>query len=360
MRSLFLLTLALIGCSAQPSRAPAPAPESGSWSAADPLFHSEPRWLGGDGAYSIDLGNERTLWLFGDSFVARTSGATRKDSVMVRNSVAVQTGRDPSRASMAFALPDGEPRSFFEERGDRWHWPAGGVRIDAGPLVVFLSVLRKTTGGLGFASDGWRVARVDDPSGPPATWAMTWLEPPKTPFDAVVGSAVVRKDGYVVALAPRAEGIHAAYLARFREADIAKGTVVPEWWTGAARGWVAQAALDGTPETVIDDAGSEASLHFDARRARWVHVASRGFGATTIAVRTAPALEGPWSAPEDVFTPPESTGARPFVYAAKAHAELDAGGDLLVVTYATNSFDFGDLFSNTALYWPHFARLRVP
>src|SRR4051812_32924952 len=68
--------------------------------AADVLFHQEPRWLGGDGAYTIDLGDDRTLWLFGDSFVATSAAHVRTESTIVRNSVAVMTGTDPSSASM--------------------------------------------------------------------------------------------------------------------------------------------------------------------------------------------------------------------------------------------------------------------
>jgi hypothetical protein len=114
---------------------------------------------------------------------------------------------------------------------------------------------------------------------------------------------------------------------------------------------------------VIDDAGPECSLHFDARTGVFVHVATYGFGATTIGVRTAPSLTGPWSAPQTVFRPVESDGPRPFVYAGKAHPELTGPepGDL-VVTYATNSFEFGDLFgpAGAALYWPRFVAVRIP
>src|SRR4051794_33801283 len=75
--------------------------------AADALFHQDPRWLGGDGAYSIDLGDDRTLWLFGDSFIATSPALTRRESTLVRNSVAVMTGRDPHTATMEFAWRDG-------------------------------------------------------------------------------------------------------------------------------------------------------------------------------------------------------------------------------------------------------------
>ncbi len=34
------------------------------WQEAVLLFRGDPRWVGGDGAYSIDLENGRVLWLF--------------------------------------------------------------------------------------------------------------------------------------------------------------------------------------------------------------------------------------------------------------------------------------------------------
>jgi len=39
------------------------------------------------------------LWLFGDSFVASKRGQQRSDSRMIRNTLAIQTGYDPSGAS---------------------------------------------------------------------------------------------------------------------------------------------------------------------------------------------------------------------------------------------------------------------
>lgn len=112
------------------------------------------------------------------------------------------------------------------------------------------------------------------------------------------------------------------------------------------------------PAFVLDDAGAECSVHWDTRTRSFIHIASYGFGASTIGLRTAAALTGPWSSPVFVYRPPESGGPRPLVYAAKAHPELvglDAAD--LVVTYATNSFEFSDLFTQQgarSLYWPRF------
>ena len=69
-----------------------------AWPEADKMFRSDPRWLGADAAFSLDLGNGRVLWTFGDTLVARKFRDTRKSASFVRNTVAVETGYDPSRA----------------------------------------------------------------------------------------------------------------------------------------------------------------------------------------------------------------------------------------------------------------------
>ena len=43
------------------------------------------------------------------------------------------------------------------------------------------------------------------------------------------------------------------------------------------------------------------------------------------------------------------------IYAGKAHPQLE-GADL-VLTYATNSFEFADHFSDPTIYYPRFVRL---
>ncbi len=364
MRRLLRLPPAAVlaaACSSTPPPDPTiTVAAASSWPEADALFHrGSPRFLGADAAYSIDLHDGRILWLFGDTFVARSAANLRSQSELVRNTVAIQDGPDPLTASFTpYWRTDTEPSpaSFFPETttaaGDRWYWPGHGVRFPdngtiPGPLVIFLSILRATPGeGLGFAGDGWRVAIVDDPSIEPSFWQIRYVDPPALPVDAVVGTAVSRESGDVIALAASDDGAHATYLARFPVEDLARGDL-------------STMSLSEAP--LFDEGATEASVHFAPALQRWISVASRGFGATTLAVRAAPDIDGPWSGPLDVFTPPESTGPEPFVYAGKAHPELFAGG-ALAITYATNSFDFNDLFTPEGqrdLYWPRFVRVTL-
>ncbi len=363
----FLLSLAVVACLSIGCIASRPAGRA--FVEAERLFHQDPRWLGGDGALSIRLSDNRILWLFGDSFIATSGAHVRSQAKLVRNTVAIQAGKDPRAASISFTWgqeKNGSPASFFPEHGERFYWPGHGVRLDKGPLVIFLYALVATPGrGLGFEPVGYAIAVIANPDEPLQSWKPRIKDAKTNTFDAVPATAGLQDNGYVVALAIRQQGTHAGALVRYPVAALARGdTTKAEWWAGDARGWVPASMLgkDG-PAIVLDDAGSECSIHWDARTRSFIHVASYGFGATEIGLRTASALTGPWSAPVIVYRPPESDGPRPFVYAAKAHPEL-VGPDPadLVVTYATNSFAFTDLLTKQGeqtLYWPRFVAIRI-
>jgi hypothetical protein len=285
---------------------------------------------------------------------------------MVRNSIAVMTGRDLRTATMAFTWRDGSaPTSFFPEAGDHWFWPGGGVRVPDGPLLVFLGEIRATPNqGLGFAAAGLRALRISNPDASPADWALEPTLVHAPPWEVASNVACTTTDGSHLVALVTGDADHAGRLARWPLADLAgpSGGDLgnPEWWTGMA--WVPERSLGTTPPVVIADGATECSLHFDEPTRTWVYLWSRGFGASTLAIRTAPVLTGPWSAPVDVLEPAESKVANAFVYAGKAHPHLRGADGSIPVTFADNSFTFADVLDPTraaTLYWPHVARLTL-
>jgi len=288
---------------------------------------------------------------------------------MVRNSVAIQTGDDPLTAKMSFYWgrdADGSPASFFPEEGDEWYWTGGSLRLDEGPLITFLHRTRPTPGvGLGFANAGYALALIKNPDQPPTAWKPVIIKARQSEFDAVPATAIVRDGEYVVGLALKQQGVHAAALVRYLASALAEGNIDhPQWWSGPESGWVEEQQLGPSgPALIMDDAGAECSVHWDHRTQSFLHIATYGFGAATIGVRSAPSLTGPWSDPLEVYRPPESDNPRPFVYAAIAHPELRGSDPAdLLVTYATNSFEFGDLFTQYGsqhLYWPRVIKLKI-
>lgn len=352
--------LLLAACAAPPGE---PLPRLAP--AAERIFHADPRWLGGDAAISVDLGDSRILWLFGDSFVDPAPPYARSEAAFVRNAIAVQIGRDPARAGMVFLWrtdASGAPASFFPEDGKDWFWPGGGLVLADGTLALFLHRLRETGDAppLGFESAGYALALIANPADPPESWRGRIVPGPALPFDAVPGAALIRDDRAVAVLATRSKGGPAGMLVRYDEAALARGDLAGEWWTGSA--WVAAHAVPpGGPAIVIDDAGSESSLQ--PTPCGFLHVASLGFGASVIAARTAPDLTGPWSAPTTLLKPPESSGPRPFVYAGRAHPALPRRHGALFVSYVANAFEPDALTTPAGerdLYWPRLAEIAPP
>jgi len=338
-----------------------------AFDSAEALFRQDPRWLGTDGADSTVLSDGRIYWTFEDSLIANSPAHSRTESVFVRNSIAIQEGRDPLNATMRFywhTLPGGAPTAFFPNDGETWHWTGGALHLEEGPLVTFLMRTVATPGeNLGFANRGYSVAITDNPLDEPSSWRTRIVRGPKPGFDALPASDLVRDGAWVIGLSISQKGRHAAALVRYRALELAAGQLNrPEWWNG--HDWVPESSLgpDG-PAFVIDDSGNEATIHWDPGLGTWVHVSSRGFGTAVFVMRHAPAITGPWSEPVTVYDPPENRDAGIHVYSALAHPELAAPlpGELLV-TYATNAVDLEDLFSpdgSQRLYWPRVIRVRL-
>ena len=277
---------------------------------------------------------------------------------MVRNSVAIETGYDPSKASLKFywGSQAGRPASFAPEIGDAWLWPTDGVRIGKKLLLFFTRVRTDTRkDSLGFENFGWTAFFVDNPDQEPSAWVMRRIATPANPWNVIVGAAALAAGSNLYVFSP-AEPSHDVYLLRWPLTAAANGDLrSPEWWSGSDQGWIPQKELARRPVPVFTEGSMEFSVQWDPQRKKFLEVQSVGFGASEIAVRWAQRLEGPWSEPRQVFRPPESDRPDAFVYAAKAHPELT--GAELVITYAANCRDFGILVRDLSIYYPRFVRL---
>ena len=324
-----------------------------AWPEANRLFTDDPWWRGGDGAYTVDLGGGRVLWLFGDSFVGPSDEAA--GSVMVRNSVALQTGLDPTRAFMRFywRTVDGRPASFVPETGPFWYWPGHGIRVGDRLLLFYGRVFQESPGMWGFRAADATAFLVDNPDDEPSAWHMTEAHLDLDP-DVDLSNGVLRIDDKVYVYGSDRNTLpRSILLARFDLARALGGDLTgAEWWTGG--GWGDRAQR----HAILGFGASELSVHFAAALGLYVMVHSSGSGATTLSYRTAPRPEGPWTAPRDAFRPPESFYDDAFVYAGKAHPEL-LGADL-VATYVPSSFETLPPEIGDPYYHPFFARLTFP
>jgi hypothetical protein len=377
-----MLALALLGLGACAAASPAPAGETPrahssavvtgesdasdvraeAWPEADALFHADPRWLGADAALSVDLGDERTLWLFGDTFVAQDpKSPERARAVLVRNSIAVQRGTHPATASITFHWgldATGAARSFFPEEGGTWFWPGHGIRSGRALTLILHSIERTGSGALDFRSTGWRAVRIDDVDAEPSAWRPRPLATPDTRAHGIAGASLVADGAHVYAFGVREPGDHAVWLMRWTEEAFAAGDLSrPEYWGGESRGFGAHA-----PATLLDNGATEFSVVRTRGASDWMQVQSHPFGragsaAGTITLRTAPTLTGPWTPPRVMYAPPDAARSGVLCYAGKAHPQL-RGADL-VVTYACNDTNFASVLSDPTIYYPRFVRVTL-
>ena len=290
----------------------------------DAAFQRPSGWTGGDGAYSVPLGRDRVLWLFGDSFIGRVQEGRRVDSRLINNAAAVQTGAEPSEDSLRFAyrtLPDGRPLAFLQPQdGIGWLWPYHGVRTAQG-LFLFLLQIETAPGpaAFGFRLVSTWMGKIENPDEAPEHWVMTQRKIPWGHAGRLFGSAVLLKEEYAyvygtVDVAAGGRVIKQLLLARVPAERLEDFSA---WRFYAGSGWVA----DGEQaEPVCDDVAGELSVSHLPAVGRYVLVYTEGGLSESIAMRLARHPQGPWSQPAKVYRCPEADwNPSIFCYAGKGH-----------------------------------------
>lgn len=330
-----------------------------AWPQANALFLNDPKWIGGDGAYSVDLGNGRVLWLFGDSFIANTAARLRSSAVMVHNSLAIQNGYDPTTATIKFYWNGSSPTpaGFFPAPSPTtWLWPYGGVMIN-GRLIIFLNENQATSGGLGFLGVGWTAVAVQNPSADPSEWKVTNLAT-KLEFGLDLGAATIVVDGFAYAFTNGLKTPGRTYVARWPVSVLGGNSLVgPQWYAGE-RGWVHGAQINGMPTDVANVQQSIFSINPSAKTAPYVVIQTSGFGGSTVAFQTATHLTGPYSGAQTFYNPPEASQRNVLIYGGLMHSEQTAPGYDVVATYNVNNTNFSTLVSTPSIYYPMFIRAK--
>lgn len=328
----------------------------------DALFENTDGWIGGDGAYSVMLAPNKTVWLFSDTWVGKVRDGRRTEATIVNNTVAVQEESHQHATFHIERQSDEKPTALFVPTDGRgWFWLQAGA-ADRGRMFVFLNQVEKTDDKsvFGFRSIGLWLATVTNADAPPDSWRIEQVKMPNTEFSndriLVWGAAVqqVGDDLYVYGT------------------DERRGKVFPHRHMVVAR-VPAEAVSDFTqwryfcsgtwsedfrnPTHLIDQIASEYSVTRQGNR--YLAVYTENGLSPRILCRSADNPWGPWSTPTVIFQCPEMEKDKNlFCYAAKAHSSLSTD-DELVVSYVVNSFDFWQVARESQLYWPRFVRVAL-
>jgi hypothetical protein len=347
-----------------------------------PHFPDQDGWYGGDGAYSIPLDEQRTLWLFGDTFVAHEAG--RKDrigmEVVMGTTLAISRCSAKAEFQIQYYLKkkNGIFVSSFGET--EWLWPQDPFIADTTlyiPLLI-IEALPESPQPFNFKIAGHKIVRIKDyRADDPHHWTieyLNWTNALPEGIEALATTSVVHHD-YVYffplyRISKDKTNIAGNILARI---PIIKLNTPAEALEYLNRDGVWEKKF--TPETVkivLHATVSELSVRYHPEDRQWMAVyLSPDDKGRRLLYQTAPKLEGPWSKALPMLDAiPEVDPASPlynkytFCYAGKEHRQY-AQNKNLVVTYVCNSSEglnqsAGFLYTNLFLYRPVVKILAVP
>ncbi|HDQ04496.1 MAG TPA: DUF4185 domain-containing protein [Deltaproteobacteria bacterium] len=338
-----------------------------------PVFPDKDGWYGGDGAYSIALDKERTLWLFGDTFVSEEKG--RRDrigmDVVLGTTLAISTCSNNDQFDIKYYIKkkNGEFVSSFGE--NEWLWPQDPFIVKDTlyiPLMV-VEALSKEYAPFNFTIIGHRIAMIKDfTADSPHEWQIDYRDVTKSippEITSLAATAIVHRDYvYFYPLCKFTAGdavFPGNILARVPAIGINDKTWNIEYFNKDGK-WAKN--LDARRVKIMfADALSELSVRYRPNEDKWiaVYISTKDKG-NKLLYQKSSKPEGTWTKPKVLYAPiPEVDEQSPlydkntFCYAGKEHIQF-AREKNIVATYVCNSLaeDDEDSFirRNLFLYRP--------
>jgi hypothetical protein len=337
-----------------------------------PDFPYSQGWLGADDAYSIALGRDRSLWLFGDTFVADRGTKLRSQyKVMVRNSVGISTCPVGGHCTINYFWQNpytAKPRSFFDSgTDDLWYWPLDGFLNGKTLFVSLLAVRNKPKANpgdaFGFEIAGTKLATVRNALDPPRKWKVSIQELTDSRFWP--GTSMIADENRVLWYTQVSKGEGKGFMTVLRVPKDKMGTPSAAWeYLKQNGGWGPGLPGDDAMH-VIEQPISEMSVRYHSDIRKWIAVVpGPGFPTPQVDVRKADSPIGPWSDPQKLFEFPEMISDRSgyekdtFCYATKEHVEFT--DTKIALTYTCNSMVVSKTVANMDIYRPRVVILDIP
>jgi hypothetical protein len=319
-----------------------------------PDFPDKDNWYGGDGAYSIALDKERTLWVFGDTFVASEQG--RKDrigmDVVMGTTMAISTCGENGQFQIKYFLKEKNGKFLSSFGENEWLWPQDPFIVNQVlyvPLLVVKAMLDLSE-PLNFKIVRHKFARIKNYTLPdPNQWIVDYIDlkeaiPPG--IEAFATTSVLFQNYvyfYPLYTTVKKTGKTSGnILVRVPFDKFDNPANFMEYLNKSGK-W--EKGLAPTRAMVVLPAGvSELSVRYHADENKWIAVyMSSIITGNQLLYQSADKLEGPWSKPVVLIaTIPEVDPKSPrydknnFCYAGKEHIGFAHQGNL-VVTYVCNS-----------------------
>lgn len=376
-------------------------------------------WLGGDVGYSVSLSEDKTLWVFGDTFIGSPEQTdNRIGAKMIANSIGISSCTNCSKNySMEYIWRDhnGQYAPFFgeKEEGNIRYWPMDTFKVNDDVYVGLVKV-KKISGGGNFAFRfvGNELAKLSHVSRPVQNWDITYH--PFTLEHMYLGVSFVVHGKYLYVFAIKntipesssndddavddeigfSEGdkhqdpsmrhifplidldqlptlemycsdSHPVYLIRVKITNLDNPLQHVEYYSKNnkfEKGWNLSNAL-----ALMGDGRTEMTVRYHAGSKKWLAV-TYGYGecfpSDKISIATAEKITGPWSKFKIVATVPEMTPGSPsydkhtFCYGAKEHVWKDTDSSVFI-SYNCNSSIWEKQIKNMAIYRPQPIEIKI-
>ena len=330
----------------------------------DAKFRPQEGWIGGDGAHSIDLGNNRTLWLFDDTWVGAVKDGRRSRARIIHNSAGIQCGPDSPCTFIVREDAKGKPVDLLRpEDGRGWLWFQNGIMVKD-RLYLFLSQLdvpvekyRPERASLG----EW-LAIVENPQDDPREWRVTQVRMPfsfyshRRELSFGSGAVVEGEFLYVFGTDDRARLVSLNRDLTVARVPLDKIAEMSEWRFLRKGRW-SHDFMDC--DQIAFQMSSDLSVSYMPGLKKYLMVYTECDVSSRIVARTAPSPIGPWSESEILHTCKDAYGdQRLYSYAGKAHPSLSSDGKL-VISYLTSSVDTWQVATDPRLFWPKFVSVGM-
>lgn len=310
-------------------------------------------FTGGDGVYSVQLPDQRNVWIFGDSFLGNVTEDRKRiktSPLYVRNCFVVQDGEQLTTRTQGeleeyksmMIPPEVADGSSGKNEIEMWYWP-GDAFVEEETLYVFNSKFIKTGEDMwGFEFAGTELAAFELPS-----LSEIDINRFENLNDIHFGHAVCATESYTYIYGAKEK---LPYVARAKRGDIYENW---EFYDGTNWGRSSENA-----RPILNKTGSEQFSVFEWKE-QFVMIMQADSLSQKIYSYTAEKPEGPWGNPQVIYETPIVDNCKScWTYNALGHPQF-MEDDMLLVSYNTNSMELQDHYDNADIYKPRFVRVPM-